>query len=75
MGRQATETTTYTAVLLSEILKWRSFYTFKDNLVEVWILSSQNAATDFFMPEIKIKWFMEQTSPSVSNPYSLLDAS
>ena len=39
------------------------------------MLSSQNAATDFFMPEIKIKWFMEQTSPSVSNPYSLLDAS
>ena len=52
----------------------RSFYTFKDNLVEVWLLSSRNAFMDIFMQEIKLRWFMEPTSSLMFNLYFLSDA-
>ena len=38
------------------------------------MLSSRNAVTVIFIPEILIVWFMEQTSSLMSNLYSLSDA-
>ena len=36
---------------------------------------SRDVATNIFMPEIKIRWFVEHPSSLISNLYSLLDAS
>ena len=59
--------------------RWRlscpSFYPFKDNLVEVWLLSFRNAFMDIYMQEIKLRWFLELTSSLMSNLYFLSDAS